>query len=228
MAKEIIRPCAACKHHRRRCDEASCNLAPYFPADNPQRYNLVHSVFGRSKVSKILQEQDISHRKQVADSLVYQAEARLRDNVYGVVGPASFLEKTLKDVQDELKKVKNELIKYLDPEIIQEVLSNPDRFGFAPSPNQNPQGNLVSQQPPTLDQLTTSQIIHLLQLKENIVRPDTGINSSGGGGGEGQHIGAPAADAVIAPSFDNGSTSSCQIQLQGEQQQVQQQPDQQE
>jgi len=37
-------------------------------------------------------------------------------------------------------------------------------------------------------------------LKEKIVRPDTGINSSGGGG-EGQHIGAPA-DAVIAPSFD--------------------------
>ena len=144
MAEEIIRLCAACKHQRRRCDETSCNLAPYFPADNLQRFNLVHLVFGRSKVSKILQEQDISNRKQVADSLVYEAEARLRDNVYGCVGSASFLEKKLKDVQDELKKVKNELTKYLDPEIIQEVLSNPGHFGFAPSPNQNPQGNLVS------------------------------------------------------------------------------------
>jgi len=119
---------------------------------------------------------------------VYEAEARLRDNVYGCVGSTSFLEKTLKDVQDELKKVKNELTKYLDPEIIQEVLSNPDRFGFAPSPNQNPQGNLVSQQPPTFDQLTTSHIFQLLLLKEKIVRPDTMINSIGGGG-EGQHIG---------------------------------------
>ena len=49
-------PCAACKLLRRRCAQ-DCVFAPYFPADEPQKFANVHKVFGASNVSKMLQVQ---------------------------------------------------------------------------------------------------------------------------------------------------------------------------
>lgn len=48
-----LSPCAACKLLRRRC--ADCVFAPYFPADEPQKFASVHKVFGASNVNKMLQ-----------------------------------------------------------------------------------------------------------------------------------------------------------------------------
>lgn len=47
-------PCAACKLLRRRCAH-DCVFAPYFPADEPQKFASVHKVFGASNVNKMLQ-----------------------------------------------------------------------------------------------------------------------------------------------------------------------------
>jgi hypothetical protein len=82
IAREVIHPCAACKHLCRRCD-SSCELALFFPPDNPRRFEVVHKVFGRSNVYKFLQEINATHREDAVDSLVYEAEARLRDPVNG-------------------------------------------------------------------------------------------------------------------------------------------------
>ena len=49
-------PCAACKLLRRRCAQ-DCVFAPYFPADEPQKFANVHRVFGASNVNKTLQVQ---------------------------------------------------------------------------------------------------------------------------------------------------------------------------
>lgn len=49
-------PCAACKLLRRRCAK-DCVFAPYFPADEPQKFASVHKVFGASNVNKMLQVQ---------------------------------------------------------------------------------------------------------------------------------------------------------------------------
>lgn len=49
-------PCAACKLLRRRCAQ-DCVFAPYFPADEPQKFANVHKVFGASNVNKMLQVQ---------------------------------------------------------------------------------------------------------------------------------------------------------------------------
>lgn len=46
-------PCAACKLLRRRCVQ-DCVFAPYFPADEPQKFANVHKVFGASNVNKML------------------------------------------------------------------------------------------------------------------------------------------------------------------------------
>ena len=50
----VASPCAACKLLRRRCAE-DCVFAPYFPADEPQKFASVHKVFGASNVNKMLQ-----------------------------------------------------------------------------------------------------------------------------------------------------------------------------
>lgn len=50
----VASPCAACKLLRRRCAQ-DCVFAPYFPADEPQKFASVHKVFGASNVNKMLQ-----------------------------------------------------------------------------------------------------------------------------------------------------------------------------
>ncbi|KAK6934805.1 Lateral organ boundaries, LOB [Dillenia turbinata] len=51
-----VSPCAACKLLRRRCAQ-NCIFAPYFPADEPQKFASVHRVFGASNVNKMLQKE---------------------------------------------------------------------------------------------------------------------------------------------------------------------------
>jgi len=51
-------PCASCKLLRRRCTK-DCIFAPFFPADDPHKFAIVHKVFGASNVSKMLQVRSI-------------------------------------------------------------------------------------------------------------------------------------------------------------------------
>jgi len=175
MAREIIRPCAACKHLRQECD-SSCDLAPYFPPDNPERFIKVHSVFGKNNVSNMLKKLDASHHEQVIESLVYEAEAWLRDPIHGCAGPTYDLQNRLSEVQTELMSVKNELAKYLSPQVVEFVLSFPDCFGF--KPNASPRtvtvggGQLAFNQLPAAE-LTAQQIHNLKVLKQKLLNgPD--------------------------------------------------------
>ncbi|KAI4382874.1 hypothetical protein MLD38_008778 [Melastoma candidum] len=77
-------PCASCKLLRRRCAK-DCVFAPYFPPDDPHRFAIVHKVFGASNISKMLQEIPVHQRADAVSSLVYEANARVRDPVYGCV-----------------------------------------------------------------------------------------------------------------------------------------------
>lgn len=45
--------CGACKINRKKCSE-KCVLAPYFLLDDPQKFMLVHTVFGNGHVIKLL------------------------------------------------------------------------------------------------------------------------------------------------------------------------------
>ncbi|CAI9768284.1 unnamed protein product [Fraxinus pennsylvanica] len=75
-------PCASCKLLRRRCAQ-DCVFAPYFPSDNPHKFAIVHKVFGASNINKMLQELPLHQRADAVSSLVYEANARVRDPVYG-------------------------------------------------------------------------------------------------------------------------------------------------
>ncbi|XP_030549249.1 LOB domain-containing protein 4 [Rhodamnia argentea] len=102
-------PCAACKLLRRRCAE-DCVFAPYFPADEPHKFANVHKVFGASNVNKMLQELPEHQRGDAVSSMVYEANARVRDPVYGCVGAISSLQQQIDMLQSQLAQAKAEVV----------------------------------------------------------------------------------------------------------------------
>ncbi|KAK7301631.1 hypothetical protein RJT34_12501 [Clitoria ternatea] len=101
-------PCASCKLLRRRCTK-ECIFAPYFPSDDPRKFATVHKVFGASNVSKMLQELPIHRRGDAVSSLVYEANARVRDPVYGCVGAISYLQNQVSQLQMQLAVAQAEI-----------------------------------------------------------------------------------------------------------------------
>ncbi|KAL4189598.1 hypothetical protein AMTRI_Chr08g166130 [Amborella trichopoda] len=102
-------PCASCKLLRRRCAK-DCIFAPFFPADDPQKFANVHKVFGASNVSKMLQELPVHQRADAVSSLVYEANARVRDPVYGCVGAISYLQQEVSRLQMQLAVAQAEIV----------------------------------------------------------------------------------------------------------------------
>ncbi|OIV97435.1 hypothetical protein TanjilG_16196 [Lupinus angustifolius] len=102
-------PCASCKLLRRRCTQ-DCIFAPYFPSNDPQKFAMVHKVFGASNVSKMLQELPIQQRADAVSSLVYEANARVRDPVYGCVGAISYLQNMVSELQMQLAVAQTEIL----------------------------------------------------------------------------------------------------------------------
>lgn len=100
--------CAACKFLKRRCSP-TCLFAPYFRSDDPKKFAKVHKVFGASNVAKILVEVPENQRDDAANSLVYEAEARLRDPVYGCIGAIALLQRKTVELQQELTVARTRL-----------------------------------------------------------------------------------------------------------------------
>ncbi|AES66393.2 LOB domain protein [Medicago truncatula] len=102
-------PCAACKLLRRRCAK-DCVFASYFPADEPHKFGSVHKVFGASNVNKMLQELPEHQRSDAVSSMVYEANARVRDPVYGCVGAISSLQQQVDELQTQLAQAQAEVV----------------------------------------------------------------------------------------------------------------------
>ncbi|XP_010469869.1 PREDICTED: LOB domain-containing protein 13-like isoform X2 [Camelina sativa] len=106
-----VTPCAACKLLRRRCAE-ECPFSPYFSPHEPHKFAAVHKVFGASNVSKMLLEVGESQRGDAANSLVYEANLRLRDPIYGCMGAISALQHHIQSLQTELTTVRTDILRY--------------------------------------------------------------------------------------------------------------------
>ncbi|KAJ3700697.1 hypothetical protein LUZ61_004402 [Rhynchospora tenuis] len=109
-------PCAACKFLRRKC-LPGCIFAPYFPPEEPQKFANVHKIFGASNVTKLLNELLPHQREDAVNSLAYEAEARVKDPVYGCVGAISVLQRQVQRLQKELDQANAELLRYACGEI---------------------------------------------------------------------------------------------------------------
>ncbi|KAJ7535706.1 hypothetical protein O6H91_12G043200 [Diphasiastrum complanatum] len=106
-----VMPCAACKLLRRRCSQ-ECPFLPYFSPHEPQKFASVHKIFGASNVSKMLMEVPKNQRLDVANSLVYEANARIQDPVYGCVGAISSLQQQAQSLEAQLNAVRVEIMHY--------------------------------------------------------------------------------------------------------------------
>ncbi|RLN18820.1 hypothetical protein C2845_PM02G29470 [Panicum miliaceum] len=105
----VLSPCAACKILRRRCADG-CVLAPYFPPTEPAKFTTAHRVFGASNIIKLLQDLPESSRADAVSSMVYEAEARLRDPVYGCAGAVCRLQKQANELKVQLARAQADLL----------------------------------------------------------------------------------------------------------------------
>ena len=105
-------PCAACKLLRRKCRVGECVFAPYFPPEEPHKFASVHKVFGASNVSKLLLQLSPSQRSDAVSTLVFEAEARIQDPVYGCVAAISLLQRHLLHLQQQLALVHAHLLRH--------------------------------------------------------------------------------------------------------------------
>ncbi|KAG7031522.1 LOB domain-containing protein 15, partial [Cucurbita argyrosperma subsp. argyrosperma] len=119
-----ITPCAACKLLRRRCAQ-ECPFSPYFSPHEPHKFASVHKVFGASNVSKMLMEVSENQRADAANSLVYEANVRLRDPVYGCMGAISSLQHQIQALQIELNAVRAEILRHKFREASNMIHSSP-------------------------------------------------------------------------------------------------------
>ncbi|KAE8694839.1 LOB domain-containing protein 21 [Hibiscus syriacus] len=119
--------CAACKLWKRRCTP-NCIFAPHFRSDEPKKFAKVHKVFGASNVSKILIEVTEEQREDIVNSLAYEAEARLRDPVYGCIGAIALLQRKMIQLQHDLALARARLSLYATT--YSAGISNPESHRF--------------------------------------------------------------------------------------------------
>ncbi|KAK1266728.1 LOB domain-containing protein 16 [Acorus gramineus] len=109
MASGTGSPCGACKFLRRKC-ASDCIFAPYFCSEQGQaRFAAIHKVFGASNVSKLLLHVPVHDRCEAVVTIAYEAQARLRDPVYGCVAHIFALQQQVASLQAQLMQVKAQL-----------------------------------------------------------------------------------------------------------------------
>ncbi|KAF2325336.1 hypothetical protein P3X46_003409 [Hevea brasiliensis] len=106
-------PCGACKFLRRKC-ASDCIFAPYFCSEQgPARFAAIHKVFGASNVSKLLLHVPAADRCEAVVTIAYEAQARIRDPVYGCVAHIFALQQQVACLQAQLMQVKAQLAQNL-------------------------------------------------------------------------------------------------------------------
>ncbi|RDY14810.1 LOB domain-containing protein 18, partial [Mucuna pruriens] len=102
-------PCGACKFLRRKC-VPGCIFAPYFDSEQgATHFAAVHKVFGASNVSKLLLNIPVHKRLDAVVTICYEAQARLRDPVYGCVAHIFALQQQVVSLQAELSYLQGHL-----------------------------------------------------------------------------------------------------------------------
>ncbi|CAN7138369.1 LOB domain-containing protein 18 [Brassica rapa] len=102
-------PCGACKFLRRKC-VPGCIFAPYFDSEQGSAYfAAVHKVFGASNVSKLLLHIPVHRRSDAVVTICYEAQARIRDPIYGCVAHIFALQQQVVNLQAEVSYVQAHL-----------------------------------------------------------------------------------------------------------------------
>ncbi|CAN8286306.1 unnamed protein product [Cochlearia groenlandica] len=134
-------PCGACKFLRRKCVHG-CIFAPYFDSEQGSAYfAAVHKVFGASNVSKLLLHIPVHRRSDAVVTICYEAQARIRDPIYGCVAHIFALQQQVVNLQAE--------VSYLQAHLASLELPQPQtRQPPLPLPQPQPQTPFFTSQPP--------------------------------------------------------------------------------
>lgn len=97
--------CACCKHQRHRCSK-DCILAPYFPADQPEKFSNVHRLFGVANVKKIIENMDPISRNKAMATIQLESDVRQQFPVSGCLGFIQYKETQIQRALEELKHLK--------------------------------------------------------------------------------------------------------------------------
>lgn len=144
-------PCGACKFLRRKC-ASDCIFAPYFCSEQgPARFAAIHKVFGASNVSKLLLHIPVHDRCEAVVTIAYEAQARIRDPVYGCVAHIFALQQQVACLQAQLMQVKaqmaqNHVMNANGTEHLQFQGNNINIAGGVPSPAYSSLMNPISPQ----------------------------------------------------------------------------------
>ncbi|CAH8321109.1 unnamed protein product [Eruca vesicaria subsp. sativa] len=103
--------CDTCKEARQECTHECMLATPYMRSNKPEKYSDLSKMFGMRNVVRILKEVDPSQSQACVDSLCFEAEAHIRDPVYGTVGIIHLLQCRLQDIKLSLEISKKELVK---------------------------------------------------------------------------------------------------------------------
>ncbi|KAK7390103.1 hypothetical protein VNO78_25402 [Psophocarpus tetragonolobus] len=146
-------PCGACKFLRRKC-VPGCIFAPYFDSEQgATHFAAVHKVFGASNVSKLLLNIPVHKRLDAVVTICYEAQARLRDPVYGCVAHIFALQQQVVSLQAELSYLQGHLATLELPQ--PPPPSSPQATTMAPPvisiPDLPSSGSASSTMPPTYD-----------------------------------------------------------------------------
>ncbi|CAH9098033.1 unnamed protein product [Cuscuta epithymum] len=105
----VLGPCGACKFLRRKC-VVGCIFAPFFDQEQgPSVFASVHKVFGASNFSKLLRHIPPHRRPDAVVTVCFEAQARLRDPVYGCFSHIFNYQKQVEHLQAELSFLEAEL-----------------------------------------------------------------------------------------------------------------------
>ncbi|KAG6505807.1 hypothetical protein ZIOFF_038172 [Zingiber officinale] len=95
--------CAACNHMHHRC-LPNCIFAPYFPATSPS-FGYISQVYSCNNIKKILQSAPVEQRTRKAESLAFEAEARLRNPEFGCVGYIHLLQQHWAQIERDIQEI---------------------------------------------------------------------------------------------------------------------------
>lgn len=97
--------CEACKFQNKPCDK-DCLFAPLFPSIDPNKFEVVNTIFGLETLTFFLKDLSPQQRKVTADTFYSEAASCIADPVNGCSNLATALKTHANQSPEELDETK--------------------------------------------------------------------------------------------------------------------------
>lgn len=147
--------CAACKYQRKKCSK-DCPLAPFFPADQPEKFHYAHRLYGVRNIMSILKAVCAESKQDAMTSIVFESAMRARFPVHGCLGIINQLQTQLQYALEELHHVHTKLA-------ICKQQETPSSSSHDPSPLQltiTPNTNFIDPDQPSSSKMSMPMILN--------------------------------------------------------------------